>query len=242
VCNKYAVEYEICLKALRYYDNLLGYKTDEYDVVCRCMAVIMFCIGSHKMEETFKKSTYNYEKIEFEEIGRKNSREYVIPKSCLYGITSRGITSWTKNNFIELNNIEKSLVGCPFWEEAISEFGNIGENGEILWKSDNDMETFYNTYFPDDIPDEWAKNDKIKSHGDGILAPSDVPNIQKYARNFFTRPARMAWNTRRATIDCLEMRQITDCNPSSVIVSSGGLPPLEDLKKLEPVRKRKIVG
>jgi hypothetical protein len=56
---------------------------------------------------------------------------------------------------------------------------------EKPWESDDQKEHFYDTYFPDDIPDEWSKEERGKSHGYGCLIGDEVPNFEKYARRWF---------------------------------------------------------
>lgn len=59
-------------------------------------------------------------------------------------------------------NIEKTIYedGCAFWKEALQ----ISGYTHTIWSSDNALEAFYKTYFPDDIPDEWSKQEQDKSH------------------------------------------------------------------------------
>ena len=101
-------------------------------------------------------------------------REYAIPTHLIYGTTLRGRMNWSQHNFIQLYNFEK-YIKCPFWDIVI----------------DDD---FYETYFPNDIPDEWTLPEKEKSHGKGILAPNEKISIWKYSRNFMSNTSRLASN------------------------------------------------
>jgi hypothetical protein len=175
-------------------------------------------------------------------VGRRDRRVYSIPSACLYGTTLRGRSKWAQNNFTQLYNVEKYLVGCPFWDEVLEEYADV-EDGEIKWKSDDKLEEFYEKYFPDDIPDEWSKKDQLKSHGDGVLGPTDKPNIWKYSRSFLSKVPHLAWNTARDVHKYLEQLTINDCSVERIV--ELGTPPSElsdeDLKKLLPVHKIKIV-
>ena len=42
------------------------------------------------------------------------------------------------------------------------------------------MSSFMDSYFPNDIPDEWSLTDQQKSHGIGVNQKSDKPNIRRY--------------------------------------------------------------
>jgi hypothetical protein len=243
-------QYKTCLEALKNYEQLLGYKSAEYDIITRCSAVLMMCINNEKQEMSFRKQATEIDKDNSQtlnelsaSVGRRDRRVYQIPNSCLYGTTLRGRSKWAQNNFVQLNNVEKYLVGCPFWDEVISEYGTVNEQGEIEWQSDDKMEEFYETFFPDDIPDEWSKKDKEKSHGDGVLGPKDKPTIWKYSRNFLSRVPQLAWNTSKTVNSYLEGIDISDCSVERLIELYKAPEPLseEDLKKLKPVHKIKMI-
>jgi hypothetical protein len=249
IYTTYQEQYKICLEALKEYDKLLGYKSDEYDVIVLCEAVIMMCIQPEKQEESFKDLVDEIDKNNAQTlnewtaaVGRRDRRIYQIPNSCLYGTTLRGTYKWSQNNLTQLYNVEKYLVGCPFWDEVLVEYADLDEKGNITWHDDDKMELFYEKYFPDDIPDEWSKKDKLKSHGDGILAPSDKPNIAKYSRNFISRMPLLAWNTTKDVNKYLEKLNISDCSVEKIIGFYGSTECIsnENLEKLKPVHKIKI--
>jgi hypothetical protein len=248
--TKYKDEYKTCLEALQNYESLLGYKSDEYDVIVRCAAVVMMCIQPDRQEESFRAQLSEIDKNNSQilnelaaSVGRRDRRVHQIPSACLYGTTLRGRSRWAQSNFTQLYNVEKYLVGCPFWDEVLEEYADVDEQGIIKWKSDDKMEEFYEKYFPDDIPDEWSKKDQQKSHGDGVLGPSDKPNIGRFSRNFMSKMPHLAWNTTRMVNKYLEGVEINECSYERIIELYKPPSPLseEDLKKLEPVHKIKIV-
>jgi hypothetical protein len=250
VHTTYQEQYITCLEALKEYDKLLGYKSEEYDVIVLCAAVIMMCVQPEKQEESFHPQVNEIDKNNSQTlnewasaVGRRDRRIYQIPTSCLYGTTLRGTYKWSQNNLTQLYNVEKYLVGCPFWDEVLVEYADVDEKGAITWLNDDKMEAFYELYFPDDIPDEWSKKDKLKSHGDGILAPSDKPNIAKYSKNFISRMPVLAWNTTKAVNSYLDKVDISDCSVEKIISLYQAPVPLdaEGLKKLKPVHKIKAV-
>ena len=210
IIEMYAVQqqlesYTIILEALHQYEHLLGYRSDEYDMIILCLAVLYCCHPIQLSKELPVKLPVRYQESIQRwngQIGRKAYRMYPIPSACLYGVTCRGKTKWSQSTVSSLNHIEPSLIGCPFWEEAIAEYGVI-EKRCIVWNSDDELEDFYDRYFPDDIPDEWTKVEKAVSHGDGLLAPTEIVTLYKYARSTFTKWSYLAWNTHDKVLSLL---------------------------------------
>jgi hypothetical protein len=243
--TNYKKEYMISIDALKNYDTLLGYKTDEYDVIIRCQAILLFCIKPVQQSTSFRNLSLTIDKDNLESIqewdknsGTKKRRVFKIPTACLYGTTKRGLMKWSSNNFSEINNIEENILGCPFWDDVLLTFATICD-GRIEWNSEESLQEFYETYFPDDIPDEWSKSDKSVSHGDGILGPTDKITIWKYSRNYLSKKSRLNWNQTKASNKILEQIDIPDCNISKII--GLYIEPSEIIyDKLKPVTKRLI--
>ena len=245
-------QYKVCLKALQNYELLLGYKSAEYDIMIRCSAINMMCISQKKQELSFKlepqidmRNAQILNELELS-VGRRERRVHQIPVPCLYGITTRGKAQWTQKNYMQLYNVEKYLIGCPFWDEVLVEYANVIDKGVIKWHSDDIMEQFYDKYFPDDIPDEWSLLDQQKSHGDGILGPSDKVKLSKWYRIFMSKLPHLAWNTTKATNIYLEKLDISDCVNNCDIeqlfknFKAESVLPISD-EDLEPVIKIKII-
>ena len=228
--------------ALRNYEHLLGYRSPEYDIIIRCLAVLSCCLSLEQYDKSQKELPSQLlasQKDALERwdtcVGYKKRRIYTIPTACLYGVTERGRHHWSHTNVRELNNIEPSLIGCPFWEEAIAEYGSIIRN-RIQWNSDDDLEEFYDRYFPDDIPDEWTKAEKAVSHGDGVLGPTEVVTLFKYSRSTFIKWSRLAWNTQELVQK--QVKREWDGTLSAIYKPS--IIEIYDKKILEPVHKRLI--
>ncbi len=246
VYPKYSDKYKICLEAFRNYEQLLGYKSDEYDIIMRCLSISMFCLHKDARIRSFTQLPSQIDDLYLKGladnsliIGRKEHRCYTIPSGCLYGNTFRSSIKWSQNTYNKINDIERNLIGCPFWDEAIQEFGSE-INGKIVWNSDDAMEEFYDKYFPDDIPDEWNKSDKSKSHGDGLLGPTENIKIGKYSRVHFSKKSRLIWNKNKDINKYLDTLNISSDFITNIIGSyksrSQTAPTPEDLKKLQPVR------
>ena len=215
-------EHTLCLDALQHYDKLLGYNSEEYDIITRCAAICMLIIPSKPLK------TVKIEKIT--DVGRISNRTHSIRNEYLYGITLRGTRTWSKSNRIQLDTIEKYLPGCPFWEEA-------AEVATTMYKED-----FYDIYFPDGTPDTWSVKEKEKSHGGGVLGPDEKISIWKYSRNFMSHISRFAWNTH--ILDYLKGLDIEyedgiDCFPMSIMKLY--VKPIWKDVCLKPVRKIRTI-
>lgn len=225
MCPLHADSYLAYFTQLYSYDTLLGYKSDEYDIVIQCVAVLSACLTPEQQERSWKPLPDQIESHVLErikewdgELDRKKHRRYSIPTACLYGKTARGRIKWSESTIAQLGLLEKRCKGCPFWDEIIEEYQTNDE-----WKSDDDREAFYERYFADDIPDEWTAAEKKYSHGDGILAPTEQLNLGTYARRFFSSVSRFAWGN-GASQEFLRTKN-SHC-PLSIV---HDLPPLEEI-------------
>ena len=114
-------------------------------------------------------------------LGSRSRREFAIPLECLYGITQRGCALQSTNNLDELRRgMDAALQQSPFWREPLL----------AASQSDDALEDFYQTYFPDDIPDEWSRADQMLSHGPGLLRSSEQLSYAKLGRIWFSNPSR----------------------------------------------------
>jgi len=123
--------------------------------------------------------------------GRRSRRELAIPQECLYGLTQRG--SKRESTIPEIRRIDDRILFEPagsYWHQRLLEGGWTPG-----WTSDDAMEQFYQTYFPDDIPDEWSSKDQEVSHGPSVLRASEVGRLSlaKLGRIWFQAESRFAW-------------------------------------------------
>jgi len=169
----------------------------------------MLCISDTKRESSFRIRPVPSSSLSLP-IGRKSARLYAIPSLALYG-TARGTTLCSHYHIKGLYDVEKGIRGCPFWDET---FKGYQKNGK--WVSDDAMEAYYEEYFPDDIPDEWTKEEKLKSHGQGLLHPGEVMTLYRYAKIHFIKPARFIIPT-ATLIDRKKIEQIAVCHPTAGI-------------------------
>ena len=171
-----SAEYDEVFGILEQYETLLGYRSEAYDIVILCFATLMLCLSDQKRKSSFIPRMIKWSPMMIP-IGRRAARMYSIPSVALYGIKQT----------TALDDVEKYIKGCPFWDEVVANELVINE----LVANELDKDAFYDQYFPDDIPDEWTKPEKEKSHSS--FRPD--PSVEKYTRIHFSKPARLCWNS-----------------------------------------------
>jgi len=92
-------------------------------------------------------------------------RRVFKPRSeALLYLTERSEQSPYASSELEIQlDLEATLRSSEFWSEVMLPYMKNGK-----WASDRKKEQFYDTFFPQDIPDEWSSVDREKSHGHGI--------------------------------------------------------------------------
>jgi len=113
-------------------------------------------------------------------VGRRAARIHAIPEDALHAGTTRGQIAFKYTNIADVRDpIGLLSEGCAFWQKAIKEAGieYDAEAGTISFPDDSVLETFYDRYFPDDLPDEWSKADQEKSHGRGSRTMAEDRSI-----------------------------------------------------------------
>lgn len=117
--------------------------------------------------------------------GRRKRRAFKIRIEAIqYGVKRANEPS-QQSNLNEIREPFRYLRGSPFWEGVLEDMG--GKWNGIL-RNDDVKEAFFDLYFPDDIPDEWSKEDQEKSHTYGLRVSTATDEIQekKHIRNLFS--------------------------------------------------------
>jgi hypothetical protein len=187
--SPYASSYRVCFHTLIHYESLLGYRSEDSNVLC--LAVLSACLSPAQQEHSFRiLSTPSGLADPTPETSIRRARRYSIPTACLYGHTARGRMTW-KQSTLRLLRTWSGNDTCPFWEM----------HGIDAHVSDDRREAFYDRFFPDDPPDEWTLAEQQRSHGDGVLSPSNpVCTMEKYASLFLHSVSRFFWKGKTAPI------------------------------------------
>ena len=170
----------------------VGFVGSAWDQVSRCATVLVACTPDNEYDTGM--SPLLMEQIRAWRAIRLNrlARVYAIPDECLYGLTERGRMERSKGTMEELYKIHDILYSGP--EDSLSEpQAQIAttSSGALLLK--RDVEEFYASVFPDDIPDEWSLADQRKSHGPGSLRKGETITLKKFGLIWMTDPCIYVW-------------------------------------------------
>jgi hypothetical protein len=159
-----------------------GLEDTDLKLGCLACAVGFLCIKTKQapikiveLDPGTAKKRLEWKRLE----GRRARREYEIPVLCLAWITERGSVTYKKHTLGELRKINLDTLryrACPFWQEAVA---------KVQDDNDDAIETFWDTHFPDDRPDEWLLEDQKKSHGPGPLALGEERDLVKHMRKWY---------------------------------------------------------
>ncbi len=171
---------------LRDYELLLGYSHEGYRRVTPILMLMSLCLTPSQREQSIQTGVKMVPTERLQEwltewssvLGRKAGRIFSIPYYGLYGTWGRGRMIQTKDTLGQLQDIEKGVKECPFWEDVI-----VGKPWEE-WEE----------YFPDDIPDEWTRSEKEKSHGSGLLRVNEEVSIWGYTKRYMMGRSYLCWN------------------------------------------------
>ena len=144
----------------------MGYAwKDCYTWPIRAVAVAAVSARKPIIMEREANSDYMKQWNEWNALPMRLRRIYTIPTDCLYWHTARGALRVSESTEGELlNGLESAMCGSKIWKMHDKE----------LHESDESREAFYETYFPNDIPDEWSAAARAVSHGRGVIPVGDV--------------------------------------------------------------------
>jgi hypothetical protein len=119
------------------------------------------------------------------------------PEALLY-LTARSEQSAYVSSEPEIQgDLIKTLKLSEYWLCILEHY--MANN---TWKSDVHKEAFYDTYFPDDIPDEWSLQSREMSHGRGLGKPVELSRTRFIYNTIQRSKSLELWNSKFKEIDC----------------------------------------
>ena len=86
-------------------------------------------------------------------------------------------SKWTQNNLTQLYDVEKYLVGCPFWDEALTEYADIDEKGNITAFGARGLDDAQNPKYLNSSTHVRVWLLKVSAGSWGSLAPASTINL-----------------------------------------------------------------
>lgn len=128
-------------------------------------------------------------------------------EACLY-LTARSSTPTSESLESDLmTGLEASLWASKYWRAVLERHGVRGISGDgRIGITDKCREAFYDTYFhfaSHDIPDEWSRADREKSHGRGCGKTAENARQLYLTRIFQRSQSAGIWR------GCQEMKGVT---------------------------------
>jgi hypothetical protein len=174
------------IRLLETSDLWLPFPAARWTWPCRAAAVAIATFsGNTPNDDWIAPTEWVAYKYQWQHLTMRYRRILVPPKQALYWFTERGSIPVNKTTEDELvSNIEPALRASTYWGPMLL--------AAPLW-SDDAREIFYDQYFLDDIPDEWASASRLISHGCGAVPVVPNPDYAMlfdaaFARWFGTLP------------------------------------------------------
>lgn len=160
--------------------------------ICAAEAVILLCASKKERKERKKPLNPTVDTDVFLGImedwhsicGTRAARLVPIRLSALYGVTERGRTENIYSNIEDLYRLVDLPASCTWWKQLCKEKDITSGDEKLIFPNDTTKELFFDTWFPDDIPDEWSLEDQTKSHGLGVLKKDEEITLKSILQRF----------------------------------------------------------
>jgi hypothetical protein len=128
-----------------------------------------------------------------------------------------------------MDSLLENLRASTYWSAVLENF-MAGEK----WLSEDSKEDFYDTFFPNDIPDEWSEADREKSHGRG-LGRNYAAGQQRFLDTLFQKSMTLGiWQRKPIKVDFdseMEIQQYYENNHLKCKETLDTLMPMKPVKK-----------
>lgn len=168
------------------------WESRAFAILC-CTENIDWIQPSYELQPQLQKDIEEWKAME----GKRTRRVYKIRIEAIqYGVQRSNEPS-NQSTLQEIREPFYFLRNSPYWEGVRED---IGVKWGTILRNDDLKESFYDLYFPDDIPDEWSLKDQEKSHSYGLRVQTSTDEIQekKHIRNLFSGyPSRgmLSWTS-----------------------------------------------
>jgi hypothetical protein len=116
------------------------------------------------------------------------------PEALLY-LTARS-QQYSSEADIQVDLL-KTLKSSEYWSTILESY-----MANEKWISDKHKEAFFDTFFPQDIPDEWSLADREKSHGRGLGKTIEQARTRFIYYTILKSKSLELWNSVFPEIDC----------------------------------------
>ena len=217
--------------------------TDHWIWPFRAVAISALCVPKGQLAVAPEVGAPNLdlsaERLAYMDLSMRDRRIHPIPHDCLYWFTARGALRINETTDGELTHrLETAMEGSKFWDALRPDLTNS-------------REAFYDTYFPDDIPDEWSLADRQKSHGIGTVALTPNPDYRIIFRRCLTAwfgklPTPILWLGMENTINLLSETWSGTGRPASleagIVELYADLPEVEQTPSYPPTQRELVVN
>ena len=128
-----------------------------------------------------------------------------------------------------MDGLLENLRASTYWSAVLENF-MAGDK----WLSDDSKEDFYETFFPNDIPDEWSEADREKSHGRGLGREYAVGQ-QRFLDTLFQKSMTLGiWQRKPIKVDFdseMDIQQYYENNYIKCKETLDALMPMKPVKK-----------
>jgi hypothetical protein len=155
-------------------DEWLGRRSDAFDVAMHYLMEVVDA-SEESLAPLELPKLPSILGIIFKEKGRKR-RFFPVCARDLYGMSKRGCISYKENTDERLLTAHKTYYTANCWRVAPGPADAYSENDRIVER----WEEWMQQIFPDDIPDEWSKEEREKSHGFGALREGEKVLASKW--------------------------------------------------------------
>jgi hypothetical protein len=184
------------LKELRpcVYENLAA----AYVLVC--LDEVVWISSQKELDNIIPKEVQEaIDEWQLETSMRKRRAVKPKPEALLY-LTDRSEQSQYNSSEPDIQmELLENLKKSEYWSCILEHYM---DNGLSKWKSDEHLESFYETYFPNDIPDEWSLQSREISHGRGLGKTIEQSRARFIYHTLQRSKSLELWNSQIKEIDC----------------------------------------